>query len=138
MIVYGKYADHVLTRLLAEQPQARAAGRSAVGNRAFYAQFDFRPTSPSAPDGQLRADLFGALTHSGQAVMAGAPLLQDFRCNALPIVPNPQLELVCVDQFGFNVLRQSVAEGISQSLASNAINLVSNDRMQIPRRTLHH
>ena len=71
--------------------------------------------------------------------MAGAALLQDFRCNALPVVPNSQPEQpVGVNDFGFNVVRPRVAERISQRLASNAVNLISNDRMQIPRRALHH
>src|SRR5580658_10154244 len=88
-----------LSRLLAEQPEARAPKKSAarqsaawqsaagqgpaVGNRAFQAQFNFRSTARAAPDGQLGSDLFGTLAHSRQAVMAGAALLHDFRGNAL-------------------------------------------------------
>jgi len=78
------------------------------------AQFDLGAGSGSAPNAQLRTDLPGAFAHSGQAIVAGVAALQDFRCNALPVIPNPQPEQpFSIGNFHFNMVSPRMAESIS-------------------------
>ena len=51
------------------------------------------------------------------------------------VVSNPQTEQPLAEgDFRFNVARTGVREGVSQRLTSNAIDLISNDRMQLSPR----
>ncbi len=90
------------------------------------------------PHRQLAAQQFGAFAHATHPVVSGARVFQMLRVNALPVVPHPQPELsfVIVD-FHFHPLRIRVLEGIAHGLACNAVDLVSRDRMQVPRRAFH-
>jgi hypothetical protein len=70
------------------------------------------------------------------------PGLRAFRHNllidAFSIVANPQAKLpLIVPDFGFNVARLRVPEGISQHLAPDPVDLVLKDGRQTPVRSFH-
>jgi len=71
--------------------------------------------------------------------MACPAFFQDLGRHAFPIVPNPQLyQVLFINDPGLNVICPAVSDGIAQRLASNSIDLVTNNRMQVSSRTLHH
>jgi hypothetical protein len=58
--------------------------------------------------------------------------------DAFSIIANPQAELpIIVPDFGFNVARLRVPEGISQHLAPDPVNLVLKVWRQTPVRSFH-
>jgi hypothetical protein len=67
----------------------------------------------AAPNGQVRANLPGALPYPGKAVMSWAALIQEVGWNTLAIVPNSQPKRAfSILDLGFNVARARVLEGI--------------------------
>jgi hypothetical protein len=71
--------------------------------------------------------------------VAGASLRDHCRIDPLSIVPDPQLERSSVIRdLRFDIARLCVAESVSYRLASNGVDLVAQDRMQVPRRPFQH
>src|SRR5271165_1243771 len=101
-------------------PPTDAARRRPVCNRAGDAQLDLGAGSVTTPDIQLRADSLGALPHSRQTVVTGAPLLHERRFDAASIIANPQPErLFTIRDFRVDARRMRVAESVSHRLARN-------------------
>src|ERR1700747_1508363 len=114
MVVYRENSNHLSAHFLSKQPPTGALRRPSVSFGARDAQCDLGAGSRSAPNTHLRTDLSGAFAHSGNAVVTGATVLQDFRRNAFPIIPNPQAEQpFCVGNFDFDMVSPRVAESIS-------------------------
>ena len=71
--------------------------------------------------------------------MAGASFCYDSRIDAVPIISDAQLERISVIRdVRFDIARLCVAESISYRLTSYRIDLVPQDRMQVPSRALHY
>jgi hypothetical protein len=71
--------------------------------------------------------------------MFWAAFFQNLGRNALAIIPNSQPERpFSIADFGFNVAGTGVPERIAQRLPRDAVDLVSDDRVQVPWRTFHH
>jgi hypothetical protein len=139
MVIDGQNSDHPSSCFLPEQTKKMPACRRAIRNRRGHGQFDLCTGSGSTPNIQLAADLLGAFTHAGQAEVTGTPLFQNFAWNAHPVVPNAQAENpLSIGNFSFYMMGPGVAESVSQSLSSNAVKLVSNDRVQVSYWAFHH
>src|ERR1700761_9576497 len=109
-----------------------------VGDRARNADLDFGTGSNATPDRNLSSDLPCAFSHTRQAIVAGASLLERCLLHTLSVIPNAQPKLTfCVNEFGFNVLRTGVAVRISQGLTRDAIDLIPDDRVQVVWWTCH-
>jgi len=109
-----------------------------VRHGAWNAQFDFRARAYFAPHFESPADLFSALAHARQTPMSVASRLQEVRVNAFSIIPDTQSKKTfAVGDIRFDFTCLGVAERISQRLPRNTINVVSENRMQVPRFALY-
>ena len=64
--------------------------------------------------------------------------IQELRVDALSIIPYAQSKNAdAVGDLRFNFICLRVVEGISQRLARNAIDVVAEDRMQVPRHSFY-
>src|ERR1700676_933433 len=80
-----------------------------------------------------------ARSHSRHTVVAGASFRYDSRIDALSIIPDAQpKQTSAVGNVSFYIARLCVAESISYRLTSNSVNVVPQDRMQLPWRAFHH
>jgi hypothetical protein len=121
-----------------KQTKKTTAFRPAICNRGSDGQFNLCPGSALAPDIQLAAYLPGALSHSGQTIMTGTALFQNFEWNTLPVVPNAQLEFpLSIGNFGFDTTGAGVAERVPECFATDTVKLIAYDRMQISRYTFN-
>jgi hypothetical protein len=107
--------ESLLVQPSLKSARTEAVRRFAVRNRTRNSQLYLGPGSSCAtPHAELRTHLLSALTHSIEAVVPGATLLQDFRWNAFSIVPNPQPEEpFCIGNFHLDPMSARVIKGIS-------------------------
>src|SRR5260370_11196384 len=99
---------------------------------------NFRSFGGRAQDLELSADTFGSLTHPRKAPMSLSARGQEMRIHAATIVANqePQLARGILD-FHYNLSGAGMAESISKGFASNEINLIINNRPQLPCLAFH-
>ena len=112
-----------------------------VGDRVWDTQFDLCTQPWSAPDGQVRADPRGALVNSNQTVMAEAAFLRTLcvpRIDSLAIVADAHTQAVAVANFRFNSSGSGMLERISDRLARNSIDFVTNNGVQLARPSFHN
>ena len=78
--------------------------------------------------------MLGALTHVRQSPVPCASGVQVLRVDARPVVADAHAKLPCtVRDFRFDVTGVRVAERIAQGFAGDALDVVADDRMQVPR-----
>src|SRR5271166_2481672 len=104
-----------------ERLNERSGTPGAKRFRAGDNQFDLRAHPWSAPNGQLPADPHGALSHSGNTVVAGAPHLCDFGINALTVIAHAQPQAVPRRDHDFNHLSRGMTEVRSDRLPCNTV-----------------
>ena len=103
--------------------------------RGRKAQLHLRPSADFAPHRQFPSDQRGAFRHAAQSVVSLETLIGEHRrIDALAIVTHAQSELlVVVANLGLDLPGLRVPEGIAKGFRSNLVDLVTNDRVQIPR-----
>jgi hypothetical protein len=86
----------------------------------------------------VAADELGALAHARQAEVS-TPFVRKHRSvDTLSIVPDLQPKLPgVVRDFHFDPASVRVAKGVAQRFAGNPVDIVAQDRMEIPRRALY-
>ena len=72
---------------MTENPKTAAAGGCSVRYRTWDAQIHLCTRSDFAPYIELRANLLGALAHARQTPMLVPPRVEEFRIDALAIIP---------------------------------------------------
>ena len=96
------------------------------------------PCSDLAPNIESRADLLGALAHAWQTPVSIASRVQELRVDALSIIPDAQpKKAFAIRDVGFDLACLCVAERIHQRFARDAVDIVAEDGMQLPRRALY-
>jgi hypothetical protein len=95
------------------------------------AQLDFGSTGGAAPDFDFGAYSFGPFADAGKAPMPVSSGLQNFRVDAAAVIAdqNPQLT-IRVFEFDFDAAGLRVVEGIGQSLATDTVDFITNNRVQ--------
>src|SRR5271165_5143476 len=120
------------------EPRKTRACLRLVGDRTRNAQIDLSPCSGPAQNNQFRTNPPGALPHSRQTVVPGAPLFRDFQSDPFAIVADSQTEeLLLKCEFRFDPGCVGVGESISQRFPGDAVNFVPNDRIQVPHRSFY-
>src|SRR5216683_5785821 len=119
--------------LLSPEPESATRYGFAVSNCARNTQLDFRPSSVFAPDFQLSAKALGAFAHSGKPpVSCTRPLIGKRRIDSTPVVSHVQQELgVAERNFRFNLLRLRMAKSVSQRLARNSIDFITQNGIEL-------
>ena len=136
----------VMTRLLVRVPaSSRPTAVTATNASGFRvddagrkAQLHLRPCADFTPDRQFPADQCGAFRHAAQPVVSLQPLVgEHLRIDPLAIVAHAQSELlVVVADLDLDSPGLRMPEGVAQGFRRDLVDLVADDRMQIPRLAL--
>src|SRR5215469_14747662 len=102
------------------------SGRFGVCNRCGNRQLDFSTRIKFTPDCQLASRKFGALAHSGQAIVSfTTAAIQNLRVDAFSVVQDAHSKLfLVVADLDLNPPRAGVPEGVACGLAGDAVHLV--------------
>ena len=126
MIVDGEDADGARPFTVMTSVSLSGANATDAGSRS----------STSVPDAarldsrELAADALRALAHAGQAPMPIAPGVQDLLVDPAAIVADQHAQVPrTVFELDFDSVRARVTERVDQRLASDAIDLIADQRM---------
>src|SRR6266481_8267036 len=118
--------------LLSPEPESATRFGFAVSNCARNTQLNFRPRFVFAPDFQLPAKALGTLAHPRQPPVSGThSVIGHLRINPAPVVSNMQKKHgITVGNLRFDLLRSGMAERVSQCLAGDAIDFITQNGIQ--------
>src|SRR5579862_1421109 len=115
-----------------KQPEPPAVAWYRVSDRSRNTQVHLRTGSRLAPNFEMSADLLSALAHTLQAPVSLPSRCRNVGIDSRSIVANSQPQLTfCVCDFCFNSGRLGVPESVLQSFARDAVDVVSDDGMQL-------
>ena len=116
----------------------RSASRRRVDRAGRKAQLHLRACADFAPHRQGASNRGGALRHAAQSVVSFDTLGREHRrIDALAVVPHPQSEfIVVVADLDLDPPGLRVPKRIPQRFRRNLVDLVTNDRVQVPRLSL--
>src|SRR5258707_5931194 len=111
----------------------------AVSNCRRNTQLNFRPSSVFAPHFHLPAKALGAFAHSRQPPVSGTrSVIGNLRINPTPVVSNMQKKLgITVGNLRFDLLRSGMAERVSQRLARNSIDFITQNGIELSLFPFH-
>src|SRR6266478_5429121 len=121
------------SNLLSPEPESATRFGFAVSNCARNPQLNLRPSSVFAPYFQLPAKALGAFAHPRQPpVSCTRSLVGNLRINPTPVVSNMQKKLgITVCNLRFDLLRSGMAERVSQRLARNSIDFITQNGIEL-------
>src|SRR5262245_21472676 len=120
-----------------EGPESTPRAWSRIGSGGRNRECDLGAHSGLAPDLEMTADLLRALTHPRQAEVPGLMAVQLCCVDARAVVTDAQLKLsVIVPDLHLNPTSACVPERITQGLAADPIDVVTDDRPKVSWRAL--
>src|ERR1700722_9704656 len=117
-------------RLLSEEPEHAGFGRFCVCHGCRYGDLNLRSRPRLAPKVQLSAHQLCTFADSGQTPMPSErAFVKYLRVNSDSVIAEPHAKLLnVVANINFNLIGARVAEGVSQNLLANPIELVLKNR----------
>ena len=98
---------------------------------ARHRQFNFGSRAGTAPELEARTDGFRSLAHARKPPVAFPARTQELRIDPGPVVADQQPQVLGrVRDFHFDAARLRVTERVDQRLASDAVDLITNYRVQ--------
>src|SRR5580700_6462137 len=116
-------------------PILPAGSGTDVGDHRGHSQADLRAVTGAAPHVQFRSHRFRPFAHARQPpVVASAALLEDLVSDSFPIVLHRNAKfVVAVSNGDVDPRGLGVTERIAKRLPGDAVNLVTLDRLKLPR-----
>src|SRR5580704_5865464 len=124
-------------RLFAEESEYAGFGGLCVSDRCRYGHLNLRARPHLAPKIQLSARQLCAFADSRQAPMSGPRAFAEYLwVNSDSVIAEPDAEFLrVVPNLNFNLFSPRMAEGVSQNLPANPIDLVLKNRLYVARRS---
>src|SRR6202000_1065569 len=117
------FMRHLLPPPVAKLSPKRTVPLSVVGDGSGNSQFQFGPSSRTAPGFQMRTDFSCAFPHSSHPPVAGfATRFDNFRVDTAPVVPKSQAQLRgIISDFDFNAFCTGVVQRVYERLLAEPI-----------------